>query len=268
MQAVGKGETGRGKSQRIALTVDRWIWVFMAVLFIATALAGFIPRSLQRLQLIEAGKDAPFALITHVHAVLMGSWLLIFLAQTSLVASRKLHWHQTMGIASLVIAPAVAISLIAITVHGVTSQLSDLTLPQLSDQFAFAIFVQGKAILLFSLYVVWALRVRLRQPQLHKRLMVLANFVIIAAAFARIPWLPHFGLEWPYYEDLWNVLILFPVLLYDSLRARAWLWVWLLGISLLLPFVATYYYLGIGLPEWWQQFVAGLFGQGSLTQGK
>src|SRR5690606_21288935 len=202
---------------------DRWIWVLMATLFVLTALAGFIPRSLHRLELIAAGEQSSFAPIVHVHAVATGSWLLLVLAQSLFVAIGLQRWHQTLGKVSLVVGPAVVISLIAITVHGFGSQMDDLTLGQLSDLLAFALFVQGKSILLFVLYFVCALYMRLRNSQLHKRLIVLATFSIIPAAFARIPWLPHFGLEWPYYEDLWNALILAPMILYDAMRARAWL---------------------------------------------
>jgi hypothetical protein len=231
----------------------------MTGLFIATALAGFIPSSVQRLQLIEEGKQAPFALTTHFHAATMGAWLLLSLAQALLVATGRRRWHRALGHAAMILGPAVVVSLALTTIHFIVAQQDQWTLAQLSDQFAFAIFVQGKATLLFALYLAWALRMRSRQPQLHKRLILLATFAIIAAAFSRIPWLPHFGLEWPYYEDLWNALILAPVLIYDALRSPRWLWVWLLGLGSMVPFMAAYYYLGLGLPPWWQQLVAGLF---------
>lgn len=242
---------------------DRWVWVLMTGLFAATALAGFIPSSLERLQLIEAGKQPPFPLSTHLHAVTMGAWLFLSLAQALLMATGKRGWHQTLGYASVLLGPIVVASLSVTTVQFLLNHKDGWPLPQLSDQVAFALFVQGKVILLFALYLAWALRVRLRQPQLHKRLMLLASFVVIAAAFSRIPWLPHFGLQWPYYEDLWNALILAPVLVYEAFRSPRWLWVWLLGLGLNLPFIAAYYYLGLGAPAWWQQLVADLLGRAS-----
>ena len=50
------------------------------------------------------------------------------------------------------------------------------------------------------------------------------------------------------------------MLLYDAVRFPRWLWVWMLGIGLNLPFIATYYWLGLGVPEWWQNFVAEVLG--------
>jgi len=242
---------------------DRWIWVLMTGLFMATALAGFIPSSLERLQLMQAGKQQPFPLTTHLHAATMGAWLILSFAQALLVATGKRRWHQTLGYTAVLLGPIIVASLTATSIQFLLTHKDEWPLPQLSDQFAFALFVQGKVIVLFALYLAWAIRVRLRQPQLHKRLVLLASFAVIAAAFSRIPWLPHFGLQWPHYEDLWNALILAPVLLYEALRSPRWLWVWLLGLGLNLPFMAAYYYLGLGAPIWWQELVAGLIGRAS-----
>lgn len=239
---------------------DRWIWVFMSSLFIAAALAGFVPSSLERLQLIEQGKQPPFPLTTHLHAVTMASWLALTLLQALLMATARPHLHRALGLAAVVLGPVVVGSLATTTIQFLLTNKNSWPMPQLSDQFAFAVFVQGKVVVLFGLYLLWALRVRTSQPQLHKRLILLTSFVVIPAAFSRIPWLPHFGLEWPYYEDLWNVLILVPVLVYDVIRFPRWLWVWLLGIGLNLPFIAAYYYIGLRVPAWWQEFVARLLG--------
>ena len=67
--------------------MDRWIFVFMAALFFVTALAGFIPDSLMKIAAVKAGERAPFPLVLHVHAVLMGAWLSLLLAQTTLMAT-------------------------------------------------------------------------------------------------------------------------------------------------------------------------------------
>ena len=64
---------------------DRWIYVFMAGLFVVTALAGFIPTSIRLLDAVEAGRRPPPPLVLHFHAALMGTWLLLFLAQAMLM---------------------------------------------------------------------------------------------------------------------------------------------------------------------------------------
>ena len=59
--------------------IDRWIYVFTAASFIGIVLAGFVPDSLGKVAAIQAGQRPPFPLILHVHAVLMGSFLLLLL---------------------------------------------------------------------------------------------------------------------------------------------------------------------------------------------
>src|SRR5438270_7722056 len=62
--------------------IDRWIYVFTAASFIVIVLAGFIPDSLQNLAMIKAHQRPPYTLIADLHAVVMGSFLLLLLAQT------------------------------------------------------------------------------------------------------------------------------------------------------------------------------------------
>src|SRR5689334_3205068 len=79
--------------------IDRWIYVFTAACFIAIVFAGFIPDSFEKLAAIQAGQRPPFPVILHVHAVLMGSFLLLLLGQAVLVAMDKRNWHMQLGVA-------------------------------------------------------------------------------------------------------------------------------------------------------------------------
>ena len=70
-----------------AHAIDRWIFVFMAAWFIAIVLAGFIPDSMMKVGMVQAGARPPFPIVLHMHAVLMGSFLLLLLTQTVLMAT-------------------------------------------------------------------------------------------------------------------------------------------------------------------------------------
>src|SRR5215218_5499467 len=83
-----------------AHAVDRWIFVFMAAWFIVIVLAGFIPDSLMKVGMVKAGARPPFPLVLHMHAVLMGSFLLLLLAQTAMVATGRCALHKQVGIAA------------------------------------------------------------------------------------------------------------------------------------------------------------------------
>ena len=81
-----------------AHAIDRWIFVLMAGWFIALVLAGFIPSSLVKIAAVEAGERPPFPLIMHMHAMLMGSFLLLLLAQAWLVATGQVAYHMRLGL--------------------------------------------------------------------------------------------------------------------------------------------------------------------------
>ena len=89
--------------------IDRWIFVFMAAFFIAIVLAGFVPSSLAKIEAVRTGARPPFPLILHFHAVLMGSFLLLLLAQTTLAATGKIHLHRQLGLAAFMIVPALVL---------------------------------------------------------------------------------------------------------------------------------------------------------------
>ena len=73
----------------------------MAAWFIAIVLAGFIPDSLQKIGLVQTGQRAPFPLVLHMHAVLMGSFLLLLLAQSWLMATGRSAQHMRLGLVGM-----------------------------------------------------------------------------------------------------------------------------------------------------------------------
>ena len=89
--------------------IDRWIYVFMAALIITITFTGFIPDSLAKIAAVEAGERPPFPLVLHLHSILMGSFLFLLLAQTSLAATGRLHYHRRLGIATVTLAPTLVV---------------------------------------------------------------------------------------------------------------------------------------------------------------
>src|SRR5436190_19331580 len=93
-----------------AHAIDRWIFVFMATWFIAIVLAGFIPDSIEKVGLVQAGGRPPFPPVLHMHAVLMGSFLLLLLAQTWLMATGRKALHMRLGVVGMVLAAALVVA--------------------------------------------------------------------------------------------------------------------------------------------------------------
>jgi hypothetical protein len=102
--------TSTSGPQTLVSVIDRWIFVFMAAFFVVTTLVGFIPDVIDKAAAIRAGERPPWPIVAHVHAVVMGSWLLLLLAQTLLMATRRRSFHKQLGMAAVVMAPAVVVA--------------------------------------------------------------------------------------------------------------------------------------------------------------
>jgi len=226
-----------------AHAIDRWIFVFMAAWFIALVLAGFIPSSLNKIEMVRSGLRPPFPLVMHLHALLMGSFLLLLLAQTWLMATGRNAYHMRLGMMSLLLVPAIVIVGLILAPTMYHMMLDALqTAPTEAQQrireglsFSENIkLIQIRIGILFPLFLAIAFRARGRDAGLHKRMMFLATAVTLPAGIDRIPWLPSSLPGSPLSPDLYTLLAISPMFVWDLIRNRSvhrayWIW---LGIAL------------------------------------
>lgn len=231
--------SGAAPDRSAAAFADPVIHVFMAALFVATALAGFVPGSIAKVAAVRAGEQGPMPWILHVHAVLMGAWLLLLLGQAVLAATRRRVLHRRLGMVALVVAPAMVLSSILLVpvidrpIHQMLAVPAPGTDPGLLQLLQAWIpnrpLSQIRAGAVFAVLVAWALLVRGRDPQTHKRLMILATVLPLGAGIDRLP-LPGTYPDSPLASDLYTLLWVSPLFAYDVVRnrklPRAW-WIWL-----------------------------------------
>ncbi len=228
-----------------AHALDRWIFVVMAVWFIALALTGFIPDSLMKIEMVRLGVRPPFPLVLHMHAVLMGAFLLFLLSQTWLVATGRSELHRRVG-------PVGALLAIALVIVGFI--LAPTMYHQVRDGLAVAppeaqgavralvsnleniLFLQIQAGTLFALFIVLGISYRSRDPGFHKRLMIFAPAMALGAAFARMPWLAHTIPDSPISILGYQWLALAPLFLWDVIRNRRLHRAYLVLLTAYLPF--------------------------------
>lgn len=211
-------------------TVDRWIYVFMAAWFIAIVLTGFVPDSLGRMAAIEAGQRPPFPLIAHVHAVLMGSFMLLLLAQTVLVATGRCALHRQLGLTAMVLVPALVVAgaiLAPTTYHGLWNG-AHFGPPEVQAALGPVIPVMENILLLqirigilFPLFLAMGLRARGVDAGFHKRMMILGTAVALPAAFDRMWWLPTTLPGSPLTSDLYVMVAILPMFAWDVFRNRS-----------------------------------------------
>jgi hypothetical protein len=212
-------------TESINTRIDRNFYAFMAILFAATAIAGFTPNSIA----ILSGTKTNPPLIIHFHAAAMSSWLLLLAAQATLVASNNTHIHKRLGMVSIVLAPIIVFLMLAIKIPLF-----------LNSDFATTAggVIQIKRISLFSIFYVWAFLLRQTDSAAHKRLMFLATLVVIDAAFNRLLWLPTFGLEnIRLVRNVYQLVLLAPLLVYDIFKLGRIHSVNIIGSCLLIAFM-------------------------------
>jgi hypothetical protein len=221
-----------------AHALDRWIFVFMATWFIAITLAGFIPDSMMKVGMVRAGTRPPFPIVLHMHAVLMGSFLLLLLAQTVLMATGRRALHMRLGIVGMALAAALVVVgfVLAPTMYYQTWNALQSAPPAARAKLQEVLSIKENILLLqlrigilFPLFLAIGLRARGGNAGLHKRMMILATVMALPAGIDRIPWLPSMMPVSPFAVDLYTVLAISPMLAWDVIRNRSvhqayWIW--------------------------------------------
>lgn len=153
-------------------TDARWFYVGVVSFVILFTLAAFGPSLID-----PSHRSVPLPLTPWVltHTALSIAWLLLFLAQTTLVATGRTRIHRRLGIAGGVIAAALVLTgpLMMIEEARRGFDLSGDLVPRGSSQTAGALLIVVNAFVLFGLLVAGAFWYR-RRPDVHKRLMMLA----------------------------------------------------------------------------------------------
>jgi hypothetical protein len=213
-----------------AHSIDRWIFVAMAAWFIVVVLAGFVPDAMEMVAQVRAGTRPPLPPVLHVHAVLMGSFLLLLLAQSVMMATGRCALHKQVGIAAFILVPALVVvgMILAPTIyhqawegahHGPPQVQAALApvLPQLEN----ILLLQMHAGILFAVFMTMALWVRRSHGGFHKRMMFLGTAVPIAASIDRMHWLPNSFPVSPMSTDLYIVVaVVGPLFAWDVIRNR------------------------------------------------
>jgi hypothetical protein len=155
-----------------------------------TVFAGFAPTYYLRASFgapVTVSGSAVLTPLVHVHAVLFSAWVLLFIAQTTLVATRRVSIHRRLGAAGIVLALAMLVVGVATALAGAARGAA----PEGVDPLAFLIIPLGD-MALFAGFVAAAAYWR-REKETHKRLMLLAYVSIIVAAIARLPGVLPYG---------------------------------------------------------------------------
>lgn len=203
----------------------RYFFVLMAVFFISVCVIGF---GLDY-QAINA-EHIMLPWFAHVHGALLTAWLLVFLMQAVLAAKRNLQLHRRLGQISVALGILAWISMAIVIFHA------HIWLPY-PNQIAWAnLLFLLLTLCLFSLFFTRGI-INRKNAAAHKRLLLLATLILIAAGFNRVliyagvnatlEWIPGtakvslLGVPVPSAFFLYNDLLLIPLFIYDLLTIKS-----------------------------------------------
>jgi hypothetical protein len=162
--------------------VQRWFLTGIAIAMLGVAMAAFTPSLAH-----PAQRRAPLTMLAAAHGIVFFVWLLIFLVQCSLVATRHVAWHRRLGLASILplalMIPLAWETTVAMVRRGFDLS-GDLHIEVSNNIYRDAVFPFCN-ILIFSILVSAALAYRHR-PEIHKRLMLFANIELMPAPLAHL----------------------------------------------------------------------------------
>ena len=170
------GALGRGGRS------ENFFFSGMALLMLATVLVGFA-----RTYFLAGMLHAPLpSLIIHIHAVVFSTWILLLIAQVSLVSADRVDIHRRLGLAGF----GLACLMLTVGILAASDAVSRNFSPPgagLDPKTFFVVPITD--MLLFATFVFFGYRARSR-PATHKRLMLIATIALMGAPTGRPPFTP------------------------------------------------------------------------------
>lgn len=165
----------RHRSSRL----DNAFFLSMAILILATVFLGFA-----RTYYLAGTFRAPLPnLVVHIHGAVFSVWILLLIAQSSLIASGRTDIHRRLGffgfgLASLMVILGLIAATDSLARHFAPGNAGT------ADKAFYAVPIAD--MLMFSTLVYFGFRKRFN-PAAHKRLMLVATIALLDAAFVRWP---------------------------------------------------------------------------------
>ena len=229
---------------------DRMLYTGMAIAAAVVVFVGFSPTFFLR----ASYQTTPLPTYLLVHGVLFTTWIVFFIAQTSLVAAGRTDVHRRLGWVMAVLA---VVMVVVGTTAGIWSMRRQVDAGFVHEARAF-LTTPLFSMVAFAAFVGAAIA-RRRDTQTHKRLMLLATISILDAAVARLPFEFLRTSSWSYLPA--TDLFLLTVILYDIASRhtvhRAYVWG---GLLLIIEQVLR---IPVGETAVWQTIAGAIIGGGS-----
>lgn len=169
-------------SSAVVLSNERRFFSNMAVAMALVTFVGFAPT--YYLAGLNDRVTPELTGLVHLHGMLCTTWILLFIAQTRLVAAGRRDVHKKLGIVGLAVVAAILITGFLLATNSHRRIHTAATADTLADPYVFLVFPLF-SVGLFFLFALLGLMNR-KRPDVHKRLMLLATANLTIPALARI----------------------------------------------------------------------------------
>jgi FtsH-binding integral membrane protein len=149
----------------------------MALLILATVFVGFA-RTYYLAGVVQAPLPSP---IIHFHGAAFSCWILLLVAQTSLVSAHRVDLHRRLGVLGFLL----ACCMVVLGVLAATNALVRGSAPPGLDALTFYV-VPITDMVIFAALIFFAYRNRFDSAA-HKRGILIATIALLIAAIARWP---------------------------------------------------------------------------------
>jgi hypothetical protein len=166
---------------RAPLGSERRFYLGMGFAILAVLFAGFAPSFYLRGMVPAYAPYLPMTPLVLLHGMLFTAWLLLFIAQVSLISARRTDIHRRLGIAGFALLPAMVVVGLLTALGGVARHSGPPDVPPLAW-----LAVPLLDIPVFLGLIGAALYFR-RTPQTHKRLMLSALIGLTSPGVGRLP---------------------------------------------------------------------------------
>ena len=189
---------------------DDFFFSGMALLILVTVLVGFA-----RSYFLAGVFRAPLpSLIIHIHGAVFSSWILLLIAQVSLVSAGRVDIHRKLGL----VGSGLACLMVIMGVLAATNSLVRGFSPPgsgIDPKTFYAIPLSD--MLIFSTLIFFAYRARIN-PSAHKRLILIATLALMDAPTGRPPFSAITG--HPYLDGAFVWVFLLLLVSYDLWSTR------------------------------------------------
>lgn len=248
---------------RNPLNLSGNIYIVIAFIFLITSIAAFAPTSISLITKIKTDQLPVPPLILHIHAASMILWLLLVCVQSILIKSKNYALHKKLGIASMILAPCILISMFGIDITNIQGALQ---LHSASQKFLInssgLLLIHVVSYLFFPLFYIWAILSRRKDSETHKRMMILATAVLMVPGIGRLIMfskvLPDFGLNPIDARHLYMLVLITPAIIHEVYTRLLPHRSYLIGLGLLAVWIFSAHF--IWGSNWWIEFVSKLYG--------